>query len=82
LRIAARSLQAKNILLRPIPSGCGRSTPEEMRKEHHDADYQQHMNYAAGNVKCQESKQPKNNQNCCDYSQHFFNSFTCERSRQ
>jgi hypothetical protein len=42
-------------------SGCGRSTPEEMCEEHHDTDYQQHVNYAAGNVKGQESKQPKSN---------------------
>jgi hypothetical protein len=42
-------------------SGCGRSTPEEMCEEHHDPDDQQHVNYAAGNVKGQESKQPKNN---------------------
>jgi hypothetical protein len=40
-------------------SGCGRSTPEEMCEEHHDTDYQQHVNYATGNVKRQESKQPK-----------------------
>jgi hypothetical protein len=38
-----------------------------MRYQHHDTDYQQHVNYAAGNVKGQESKQPKNNQNRRDY---------------
>lgn len=54
-------LYAENALLHTALSGGGRSAPEEMREEHHDTDYQQHMNYTAGNVKGQESKQPKNN---------------------
>jgi hypothetical protein len=60
-RIPARYLQVETIFLHTTLSRCGRSTPEEMCKEHHDTDYQQHVNYAAGNVKGQESKQPKNN---------------------
>ena len=40
--------------------GCG-STSEEVQEEHHYADYQQDVNEAAGNVKGQETKQPKNN---------------------
>jgi hypothetical protein len=46
-----------------------------MEEEHHYADYQQDVNEAAGNVKSQEPKQPKNNQNRRDYSKHVFNSF-------
>jgi hypothetical protein len=33
-----------------------------MQQKHHDTDYQQDMNEAAGNVKGQETKQPKNDQ--------------------
>jgi hypothetical protein len=55
--------------------GCGRSTFEEMYEKHHNANYQQDVDEAAGNVKSQESKQPKNDQNNCNYSQHFLNSF-------
>jgi hypothetical protein len=42
-------------------SGCGRSAPKQMQGEHHNTDHQQRVNDAAGNVKGQESKQPKNN---------------------
>ena len=49
-------------------SDCACSTPEEMEQEHHYTDYQQNVDEAAGNVKGQESKQPKNNQNRRDYS--------------
>jgi hypothetical protein len=45
-----------------------------MYEKHHNADYQQAVNEAAGNVKSQESKQPKNNQNSRNYSQHILNS--------
>jgi len=45
-------------------SGCGFSAPEEMQGEHHYTDYQQHVNQGTGNVKREETKQPKNNQNC------------------
>jgi hypothetical protein len=38
------------------------------------------VNEPAGNVKGQEPKQPKNNQNRGDYSKHVFNSFTFERA--
>jgi hypothetical protein len=34
-----------------------------MQNEHHNPDYQQDMNDAAGNVKGKEPKQPENNQN-------------------
>jgi hypothetical protein len=50
-----------------------------MQEEHHDTDYEQDVNETAGNVKGQEPKQPKNNQNRRDESKHVFNSFTSER---
>jgi hypothetical protein len=37
-----------------------------MQKEHDYADYQDEVNEAGGNVKGQEPKQPKNNENCGD----------------
>jgi hypothetical protein len=55
------SCKQRTFCLYTTLSGCGRSAPEEMREEHHDTDHQQDVNYAAGNVKGQESKQPKNN---------------------
>ena len=50
-----------------------------MEQKHHYADYQQKVNEATGNVKGHEPKQPKNNQNRCDYSKHVFNSFDRKR---
>jgi hypothetical protein len=44
----------------------GRSASEKMQKEHNYADYQHEVNEAGGNVKGQEPKQPKNNENCGD----------------
>jgi hypothetical protein len=56
-------------------SDCGRSTSEEVEEEHDYTDDQQDVNQTAGNMKGQESKQPKNNQNHGDNSKHVFNSF-------
>jgi len=39
-----------------------------MYEEHHYTNDQQDVNEAAGNVKGQESEQPKNNKNGSDYS--------------
>jgi hypothetical protein len=61
-------------------SGCGFSAPEEMQGEHHYADYQQHVNHGTGNVKREETKQPKNNQNCRNCSQHFLTPFLAKRA--
>jgi hypothetical protein len=47
-----------------------------MQGEHHYADYQQDVNHATGNVKREEPKQPKNNQNCRNCSQHFLTPFS------
>jgi hypothetical protein len=46
-----------------------------VQEQHHYADYQQDVNETAGDVKGQEPKQPKNNQNRRDYSQHIFTPF-------
>jgi hypothetical protein len=51
-----------------------------MQGEHHYADYQQDVNQAAGNVKREEPKQPKNNQNCRNCSQHFLTPFLAKRA--
>jgi hypothetical protein len=61
-------------------SGCGFSAPEEMQGQHHDTDYQQHVNQGTGNVKREETKQPKNNQNCRNCSQHFLTPFLAKRA--
>ena len=63
MRIVIRNLQTeKRALARTRLSGCGRSASEEMQEQHHYPDYQHDVNEAAGNVKGQEPKQPKNNQ--------------------
>jgi hypothetical protein len=36
---------------------------EEMHDEHHDADYEQDVNDAGGNVKGEEPEQPENDEN-------------------
>jgi hypothetical protein len=51
--------------LRAIGSGRG-STPEEMQHEHHDADYQQDVNDAGGDMEGEKPEQPENNQGQCD----------------
>jgi hypothetical protein len=51
-----------------------------MQGEHHYADYQQDVNHATGNVKREEPKQPKNNQNCRNCSQHFLTPFLAKRA--
>jgi len=39
-----------------------------MHEKHDDANQQQDVNEAAGNVKSEEPKQPKDDQNGCNYS--------------
>ena len=76
LRIVTHNLQTqKRVFAWTSLSDCGRSTSDEMQEQHHDPDDQHDVNEAAGNVKGQEPKQPKNDQNRCDYSKHVFNSF-------
>ena len=63
MRIVIRNLQTeKRALARTRLSGCGQSASEEMQEQQHYPDYQHDVNEAAGNVKGQEPKQPKNNQ--------------------
>jgi hypothetical protein len=61
-------------------SGCDFSASEEMQGQHHYTDYQQDVNQATGNVKGEETKQPKNNQNCSNCSQHFLTPFLAKRT--
>jgi ABC-type phosphate transport system ATPase subunit len=76
VRIVIRDLQTEKRVFAWIGiSGCGRSASEEMQEQHHYSDYQYDVNEAAGNVKGQEPKQPKNNQDRSNYSKHVSNSF-------
>jgi hypothetical protein len=76
MRIVTRNLQTeKRVFAWTSLSDCGRSASEEMQEQHHYPDYQHDVNQAAGNVKGQEPKQPKNNQDRSDYSKHVSNSF-------
>jgi hypothetical protein len=43
-----------------------------MQYEQDQADDQGRVNEGGGYVKCEKSKQPKNNQNCSDYPKHVF----------
>jgi hypothetical protein len=52
------------------------SAPQQMHQEHHDAYDEQDVNEPGGNVKREETKQPKNNQNRSDESKHVFISFS------
>jgi hypothetical protein len=52
-----------------------------MHQQHHDACDEQNVNKAGGNVKCEETKQPKNNQNRGDESKHVFISFSYAANR-
>jgi hypothetical protein len=45
---------------------------QEMQHNQYQGHNQDNVNEIAGNVKCEKSKQPKNNQNCGDYSKHVF----------
>ena len=47
-----------------------------MHQEHHDPYDEQDVNEPRGNVKREETKQPKNNQNRSDESKHVFISFS------
>ena len=43
-----------------------RFSPQQMEEEKHDSYDQNEVNESSGNVKCEKSKQPKNNQNYGD----------------
>jgi hypothetical protein len=46
-----------------------------MEGEEHNSRDQNDVNESRGNVKCEKSEQPKNNQKRGDYSEHMFSSF-------
>jgi hypothetical protein len=43
-----------------------------MQQEQYQTDNQHNVDESAGYVECEKSEQPKNNQNCGDYSKHVF----------
>jgi len=46
------------------------AAPQEMENKHDQSDDQQDVDEAGANVKCEKSKQPENNQNQGDESEH------------
>jgi hypothetical protein len=46
-----------------------------MYGQKHDPDNQDDVDESRCNVKRKKSQQPKNDQNCCEYPKHVFNSF-------
>ena len=52
---------------------------QEVKEKQYQADNQGHVNEGGGHAKCEESKQPKNNQNCSDYPKHVFHLLVSER---
>jgi hypothetical protein len=55
------------------------AAPQEMQHEQYQADNQSRVNESGGYVKCEKSKQPKNNQNCSNYPKHVFHLLVSER---
>jgi hypothetical protein len=50
----------------------GRTGSQEVHQQQDQADNQCHVNESGSYVKCEVSKQPKNDQNCGDYPKHVF----------
>ena len=46
-----------------------------MYGEEHDSHNEDDVDDSRSKVKCEKSEQPKNDQNCCEYPKHVFNSF-------
>jgi hypothetical protein len=57
---------------RKCSSGRACAAPQEMENEQDQADDQQDVNEAGTNVKCEKAKQPENNQNQGNKSEHRF----------
>jgi len=57
---------------RGCSSGGSFAAPQEMENKHDQSDDQQDVDEAGANVKCEKAKQPENNQNQCDKSEHRF----------
>jgi hypothetical protein len=58
------------------PGGCSSggsfAAPQEMENKHDQSDHQQDVDEAGANVKCEKAKQPENNQNQGNKSEHSF----------
>jgi len=52
-----------------------------VKQQHDQADHQNDVNEAAGNVKCEKAQQPKNDQNRGDYPEHFLFLLASSRER-
>jgi len=52
--------------------GAGGTAAQKVEQQHDQADDENDVNQAAGDVKREKPKQPKNDQNCGDYPKHFF----------
>jgi len=62
----------KDRAARACSSGGAFAAPQEMENKHDQSDDQQDVNEAGANVKCEKAKQPENNQNQGDKSEHSF----------
>ena len=60
----------KHRAARGCSSGGAFAAPQEVENKHDQSDDQQDVNEAGANVKCEEAKQPENNQNQGDKSEH------------
>jgi hypothetical protein len=67
LKIAPHHLSQDQVLPEPIGVLCfGASTSQQMEGKEHDAQNEGDVNEPSGNVKCEKSEQPENNQNRSD----------------
>jgi hypothetical protein len=61
-----------------VERGCSSdgscAAPQEMENKHDQSDDQQDVDEAGPNVKCEKARQPENNQNQGDKSEHGFTS--------
>jgi hypothetical protein len=60
---------------------AGGTAAQKVEKQHDQADYQDDVNEAAGHVKSEKPQQPKNDQNCGDYPEHFLFLLASRRER-
>jgi hypothetical protein len=51
---------------------AGGTAAQKVEQQHDQADDENDVNQAAGDVKREKPEQPKNDQNCGDYPKHFF----------
>ena len=60
---------------------AGGTAAQKVEKQHDQADYQDDVNEAGGYVKSEKPQQPKNDQNCGDYPEHFLFLLASRRER-